>query len=163
MPLFARQIASGGPVTLTDDGMTRFVMTLQDAARLVLESVGLMQGGEVLITKMPVVRIADLARVMVDALAPAFGFLPQEIEITTVGPRPGEKLFEELMNTEEVRRSYDIGDFLLVKPALAESLGSDRDLVQVDRPYISLDEPTMTPEELREYLVDGGLLGDDAA
>jgi len=61
VPLFEQQIANGGPVTLTSTEMTRFIMTLEDAAKLVLESAFQAEGGEVFVTKMPVARIEDIA------------------------------------------------------------------------------------------------------
>ncbi|MEX2650475.1 MAG: SDR family NAD(P)-dependent oxidoreductase, partial [Alphaproteobacteria bacterium] len=69
IPIFRRQIAAGGPVTLTDARMTRFVMAVEHAARLVVDATQLMRGGEVFVTKMPTIRIADLAHVMVEQLA----------------------------------------------------------------------------------------------
>ena len=71
IPLFMRQISRGGPVTLTDPEMTRFIMTLREAVHLVMESTFLARGGEVFVTKMPIARIQDLAKVMVKTLAPA--------------------------------------------------------------------------------------------
>src|SRR5690606_19504724 len=73
VPLFSRQMAAGGPLTVTDERMTRFVMTMREAADLVIESMVLAKGGEVFITKMPVLRIQDLARVMIARMAKAFG------------------------------------------------------------------------------------------
>ena len=64
VPLFIKQIRSGWPVAVTDKRMTRFVMTIEEYARLVLESVTLSKGGEVFVTKMPIVRIPDLTAVM---------------------------------------------------------------------------------------------------
>jgi len=162
LPLFKRQIAAGGPVTLTDPGMTRFIMTLADATALVLRSVFMARGGEVFITKMPVARIDELAEVMVEELAPRAGHKVDDVEISIIGARPGEKLYEELMNTEEVRRAVDIGEFLVVRPALASKYrfveyGWDGE-VPADNPYNSEYEPAMTKDELRAYLVGNGLL-----
>jgi FlaA1/EpsC-like NDP-sugar epimerase len=118
VPLFTRQIAAGGPVMVTDARMTRFVMTIEEAANLVIESMVLALGGEVFITKMPVLRIMDLASVMVEALAPHSGRSPEEIEIRITRPRPGEKLWEELSNDEESTRILEGDRFLVVLPAL---------------------------------------------
>lgn len=117
IPLFRRQIASGGPVTLTSRDMTRFIMTLEEAVGLVLDSVFLARGGEVLVTKMPVVRIADLAEVMVQELAPKWGMEPKDIEIADIGVRPGEKFYEELLNEEELRRTFELDNYFVVTPA----------------------------------------------
>ncbi|KAA9005058.1 polysaccharide biosynthesis protein [Histidinibacterium aquaticum] len=117
VPLFANQIAKGGPVTLTDDRMSRFVMTMSQSADLVIESMVLAKGGEVFITKMPVLRISDLARVMIDQLASLYGYAPSEIEVNTVGARPGEKMWEELSTEEEAGRLLEGEKFLVVLPA----------------------------------------------
>ena len=97
LPIFHGQIARGEPVTLTDPEMTRFIMTVEEAVRLVIESSALACGGEVFITKMPVARIADLAEVMIRALAPRYGRRPEDVEIKVIGAKPGEKLYEELI------------------------------------------------------------------
>ena len=117
VPLFENQIAKGGPVTVTDDRMTRFVMTMSEAADLVMESMVLAKGGEVFITKMPVLKIRDMARVMINRLAAGHGHDPAKIEIKEVGARPGEKLWEELSTDEEANRLLEGENFLIVTPA----------------------------------------------
>lgn len=158
LPIFRRQIAEGGPVTVTDPRMTRFIMTLSQATSLVLRSVFLAETGDVMITKMPIVRIQDLATVMIEELASEFGHRPDDIEIDIIGPRPGEKRYEELMNEEEVRRAYDIGDFLVVRPALSRDREPDRFETRPDRPYNSDHETALSPDELRSFLHEHGLL-----
>ena len=103
IPLFKEQIASGGPVTLTDRRMTRYFMTIQEASRLVVQSGMLSRGGEVFILDMgEPVKIYDLARKLITLS----GFTEQEIKIVETGIRPGEKLFEELLLTgEEVKQN----------------------------------------------------------
>ena len=104
VPIFAEQILGGEAVTITDARMTRFVMTIQEAAKLVLEAAMLACGGEVLVTKMPVMRIIDLAQAMIELLAPKAGLDPDKITIRYIGAKPGEKLYEELMSQEEASR-----------------------------------------------------------
>lgn len=166
IPLFRRQISQGGPLTLTDPAMTRFIMTLQEAVRLVMESTFLAQGGEVFVTKMPVARISDLAAVMVEELAPRYGYKPAEIEIQVIGSKPGEKLYEELMNDEETRRTVELPAYFVVLPAF-KSVYEDIDYCYpdmrrqgVDRPYNSAVEPALAREALRRYLIDHHLLED---
>lgn len=164
VPLFRRQIAQGGPVTLTDEAMTRFIMTLEEAVRLVMSSVFLAKGGEVFVTKMPVARITDLARVMIDQLAPRYGFDPAQIPVRCIGSKPGEKLFEELLSEEEIRRTIELQDFFAILPAFKSVYGEIEyryeGLVaeQVDRPYNSRLEPAMSPEALADYLRTHGIL-----
>lgn len=164
IPLFQRQIAAGGPLTLTDPNMTRFIMTLQEAVRLVMESTFLARGGEVFVTKMPVVRIADLAYVMRETLAPCYGYEPEQIEIKVIGPKAGEKLYEELMNDEETRRTVELERYFVVLPAFrASNCTIDYTYPgtlaeRVDRPYNSAVEAWMGREELRAYLLSNQLL-----
>jgi FlaA1/EpsC-like NDP-sugar epimerase len=167
IPLFKKQIAKGGPITLTDTRMTRFIMTLEEAVRLVMESVFLACGGEVFVTKMPVVRIQDIAEVMIEELAPKFGYECGDIRIDVIGSKPGEKLYEELMNDEETRRTIELTDYFSVLPAFKavyESIdyaygGSDE--AGIDEPYNSSVQRSMDKESVRNYLLDNGLLGEE--
>ncbi len=106
-PLFYEQIERGGPVTLTDRQMTRFVMDVPDAVDLVLKAALASRGGELFILKMPVIRIEDLARGMVETLASRFGHDPEKIEIREVGKRQGEKVCEALMIEDEAEAAHE--------------------------------------------------------
>jgi FlaA1/EpsC-like NDP-sugar epimerase len=158
VPLFARQIREGGPVTLTDPGMTRFVMSIRDSAELVFKSALYARGGEVFVTKMPVLRIPDLARAMVEMLAPAYGRRPEDIEIEEIGAKAGEKLYEELLTREEAGRSLELREMFAILPAFKSIYERVDyrypDLVGqgVDRPYVSSGEPVMSLDEVKEYL-----------
>ncbi len=164
IPIFHNQIAKGGPVTLTDKKMTRFVMSIREAVRLVIDSAGLARGGEVFITKMPVIRIADLARVMIDELAPRYGHIPEKIAINEIGTKPGEKLYEELMSQEETRRTVELSDYFAVLPAfrgIYHDINYEYpDLVSntVTNPYLSAEEKPLSLEALQSFLKEGNLL-----
>jgi FlaA1/EpsC-like NDP-sugar epimerase len=169
VPIFHRQIAHGGPVTLTDPRMTRFVMSVRQAVKLVVDSVALARGGEVLITKMPVIRISDLAEVMIEELAPQYGYDPGEIQIVEIGAKPGEKLYEELMTQEEVQRAVELTDYFAVTPAFRDSY---RNIVydyegifpgKVSNPYISSNEQPLTKADLLSFLTGNNLLAPTAA
>ena len=116
VPLFAQQIEKGGPLTITDERMTRFVMTMRESAELVIDSMALAKGGEVFITKMPVLRIHDLAKTMISRMAGGFGHDADKIDLKVVGSRPGEKLWEELSTDEEANRLLESDRFLIVLP-----------------------------------------------
>jgi FlaA1/EpsC-like NDP-sugar epimerase len=115
VPIFMKQIAAGGPVTVTDPRMTRFVMSISEAGKTVLHSLSIAKGGEVFTTKMPAVNIKDLADAMIGT---------KNIEIQTIGARTGEKLHEELFNADESRRIIERGNYFVIQtnpvPRLAD-------------------------------------------
>ena len=160
VPIFHQQIRNGGPVTLTDPRMTRFVMTIQDSARLVLRAAEIARGGEVFVTKMAVMAIVDLVRVMIDLVAPEYGHDPASIEVREIGAKPGEKLYEELMTEEEVQRAMELAEHYVILPAFRQ-VYEDIDYHYPDlvdmrlvSPYVSADSETMSPAEISAYIRD---------
>jgi FlaA1/EpsC-like NDP-sugar epimerase len=110
VPIFQRQIAAGGPVTVTHPGMKRYFMTIPEAVQLVIQAGAIARGGEVFILDMgSPVKIVDLARDMItlSGLEPG-----KDIRIEFTGMRPGEKLEEELLTAEEAREPPNTGGFL---------------------------------------------------
>lgn len=163
-PIFLRQISSGGPITLTHSEMTRFVMSIEAAVQLIIDSSVRAIGGEVFITKMPVIRIIDLAHVMINYFAPKYGYDPKDIKIQEIGIKAGEKLYEELMSSEEIRRTVELEDYFAVLPAFrglfsnVEYKYADQFDVAVTNPYISSSEPFLSIDELQSLLEGYGLL-----
>jgi UDP-N-acetylglucosamine 4,6-dehydratase len=107
IPFFQKQIAQGATeLPITDDRMTRFLITLQQGVNFVLSSMAMMRGGEIFVPKIPSMKITDLAK----AIAPN---LPQKI----VGIRPGEKLHEVMITEEDSWSTYELSDRYAIEPA----------------------------------------------
>ena len=109
VPLFNRQIKEGGPVTVTEPAMTRFVMGVDQAVELIFRSLGMARGGETFVFKMPVLCIGDLAQAMIDLSG-------QAVEVQKIGLRPGEKMYEELMSEEESVRALETDELFIILP-----------------------------------------------
>jgi UDP-N-acetylglucosamine 4,6-dehydratase len=118
LELFFRQIAAGGPVTVTDPTMTRFVMSIDRAVELAIRAAELAHGGEVFVFKMPAARLADLVSAAIEIVAPASGRDPSAIPTRTIEPRAGEKAYEELMTADESARARDVGEMFAVLPSI---------------------------------------------
>ena len=111
VPLFLKQ-RSGGTITITDDRMTRFWLSLDQGVRFVITCIEQMEGGEVFVPKIPSTKVIDLAR----AIAP-------EAEINMIGIRPGEKLHEVLISEDEARHTIEVDNMFVVQPAEAGWFG----------------------------------------
>ncbi|ABE52495.1 UDP-N-acetylglucosamine 4,6-dehydratase family protein [Methanococcoides burtonii] len=153
IPLFAKQIKNGGPVTVTDSEMTRFMMSIPQAVNLVFKATKIARGGEIFIFKMPVVKLGDLAQVMIEKLAPKYGYKPEDIQITNIGIRNGEKMYEHLMNLEEALYAYKTEDMYIV---LNKTIYSDYFLEGIEKAkqkvYSSDNVKVFTQLEIKDLL-----------
>jgi FlaA1/EpsC-like NDP-sugar epimerase len=114
LPIFKNQIDHGGPVTLTDRQMTRFVITIDDAVALILKAGATSKGGEIYVPKLPSLNVRELAEAMVEMLAPKNGYHPSDIKLIETGKRKGEKMYEELMTEDEARFACDAGEHFVL-------------------------------------------------
>ena len=163
IPLFRQQIKAGGPVTVTDREMSRFMMSMSQAVELVFKSAELAQGGEVFIFKMPTVNIADLAEVLIEELAPRYGYKAEDINVKIIGTIPGEKMYEELMTEDEATRSMERKDMFIIAPLIMDGLSkydsSAYDATPIrSKDYVSKDVVPLTKDEIRAILKNDGLI-----
>jgi FlaA1/EpsC-like NDP-sugar epimerase len=164
VPIFYQQIKNGGPITITDHRMTRFVMTVEESVKLVLKAAELARGGEVFVTKMKVMRIEDLATAMIDLLAGKFGHSPEKIKIKEIGSKAGEKLYEELMSEEETRRTMELEEMFSVMPAFRgvyKNIDYDYPGIireQIDAAYVSENADPMSIDDIKQYLTQNRIL-----
>lgn len=118
IPLFKKQILEKGYITVTDPNMLRYMMTPSQAISLMLKANELAQGGEVFVLKMPIVKLGDLAEVIIEELDRKYN-LSDSIEIRTIGLRPGEKRYEELMTDDESHIALEMSDMYIIPSIFA--------------------------------------------
>ena len=121
IPVFKKQIKKGGPITITDEEMTRFIMHIHEAAKLILNAGEISEGGEIFILKMPAVKVTDLAEAMVEYYAPKYGFNVEDIDVKIIGKRIGEKLNEELMTADETLFAEETEDLFIIRKEINEN------------------------------------------
>lgn len=133
IPLFKKQIENGGPLTVTDAEMTRFVITPEQALKFVASATALALGGEIFIQKMPVICVRDLVDVMIKLFHPPG---KPRIKVRIIGAQPGEKVYEELMTEEEATRAVELPDMFVLLPQI-------RDLFEIEYSYPNQKKPTV--------------------
>ncbi|WP_130861720.1 polysaccharide biosynthesis protein [Bacilliculturomica massiliensis] len=150
IPIFRRQIAQGGPVTVTHPEICRYFMTIPEAVQLVIQAGAMAQGGEIFILDMgDPVKIMDLA----ENIIRLSGFVPYEdIDIKITGLRPGEKLYEELLLAEEGIRTTSHNKIYVGHPvppseALSELLAEENGVAESVEEVVN-----RSPEEVKEWL-----------
>ncbi len=164
IPLFLRQIQQGAPLTLTDPNMTRFMMTIDDAVDLVLYAFLNGNPGDMFVQKAPAATIATLAEAMLRLFA-------ARNEIRIIGPRHGEKLYETLLNREEMANAEDLGNYYRI-PADVRDLNyscyfvEGQEKISLREDYTShnterLDVEGMTGRLLQLELIQRALRGEE--
>ena len=164
VPIFHNQIRNGGPLTVTEADMTRFVMSVEEATTLVLDCALLAKGGEIFITKMPVVKIIELAQALIEELSSFYGHDTNSIKCEIIGKKIGEKNYEELMSEEEKKRAVELTDYFCILPAFRSIYsGIDytySDIVneKVEQAYVSTHQRHLSVVEIKKMLKSYSLL-----
>jgi FlaA1/EpsC-like NDP-sugar epimerase len=118
IPVFEDQIKQKKMITMTDETMTRFMMSIKNTIDLVFQATTVSKGGEIFILKMPVVRLGDLADIAIEVYAKKYGYRKEEIKKNIIGLRPGEKMFEELMTETEANKAFETDTMLIIPPPI---------------------------------------------
>ncbi|MCK9356706.1 MAG: polysaccharide biosynthesis protein [Dehalococcoidia bacterium] len=116
VPVWLDALRNGLPLEVTDPAVTRFAMRIAGAARLVVRAGCEAQGGELFVLKMKAFELGELAAVMKNRIAPSLGRQPEDVKVVVTGLVPGEKLHEELLSADEVARTRETEDALVVLP-----------------------------------------------
>jgi FlaA1/EpsC-like NDP-sugar epimerase len=150
IPVIRNQIENGGPITVTDPEMTRFMMSIENAVDLVLKSAVNAKGGEIFILKMPALRIGDLAEVMIEIYAEKYGHKPEDIKTQIIGKRPGEKMYEDLITSFEAENAFETDDMFIVTTDPDYEVGSK---VDPELDYSSNDN-MLTKEQIKSLILN---------
>ncbi len=156
VPVFLRQAEEGGPITVTNPEMTRFVLPIDEAVDLVFDAHDRMQGGETFVLKMPAFELRDLAEVVRDEFAPRFGHAPDDVEIRITGARPGERVHEKLVSKDELDQTVERDDMFVITPQVeygyANSEYGGRNSLQSE--YTSKDVDPISKADIVELIED---------
>lgn len=158
IPLFIKQIEEQRKVTITRKDMSRFMMTLEQATELTLKAMEYAQGGEIFVLKMPVVRLLDLAEVIIEETAKKLNIDPSEILIEEIGLRPGEKMYEELMTEQEALTAIELEDMFIIPNEFIGKYNYPDKIGNKNRSYSSIDVPAISRMEVRKILKNGLLI-----
>jgi FlaA1/EpsC-like NDP-sugar epimerase len=142
IPLFHSQICNGGPVTITDTGMTRFLLSLDDAVDTVFAALQTAKSGETYIPRAASARMMDVAHVLIEK---------RPIEVKVTGIRPGEKVHEILISEDEVPRTAQRDRWFAILPMLPELGGDGQTTGVLTKEYSSADA-LMSREEISALL-----------
>jgi FlaA1/EpsC-like NDP-sugar epimerase len=142
VPLFLDQIAHGGPVTITTEEMTRFLLSLDRAVETVFAAIDGARAGETYVPRVPAARIVDVASMLIDG---------REIAIQLTGVRPGEKTHEIMVSEEECHRTISRGEYYVILPMLPE-LRDGEPLIPALMSEYSSSEVNLEGATLRELL-----------
>ena len=142
IPLFHEQIRNGGPVTITTEDMTRFLLPLEKAVDTIFAAIKMAEPGDTFIPKVSSSRISDVAKALIGN---------RNIDIAITGIRPGEKIHEILVSDEEAWHTYACGDYYAIKPILPELLKEEITAKPLSKEYSSSDS-VMKFDETRALL-----------
>jgi FlaA1/EpsC-like NDP-sugar epimerase len=161
VPLFKEQLIRLNEITITHDGMTRFLMRLEEAIQLVLEATINSVGGEIFVMKMPACRISDLANVMIKRLG------NNKSKKKIIGVRPGEKMYEVLVSRYELSRTYTYDKYFVILPQIKisnnEKFYTLKGLTKYsgDEEFNSNNAYLLSQKEIEEVLEKDGWLNRD--
>lgn len=121
LPLFVKQMRSGGPVTVTDPNMTRFFISLKQAIRLVISAANMTKENEIFVLKMPVVKMGDIAGVLQEILLEE-KLIKRPVPIKIIGAKEGERTHEKLLTVEESQNALETDNMYIILPNFGFSL-----------------------------------------
>ncbi|WP_040952418.1 UDP-N-acetylglucosamine 4,6-dehydratase family protein [Gorillibacterium massiliense] len=158
IPLFKWQVEEKGKITITCKEMTRFMMSLRQATELTIKAMHIAKGGETFVLKMPVVRLMDLANIVVQSTSSTLNIPSSEIGIEEIGIRPGEKMYEELMTEEESISAKETDEMFIITNSFLGNRDYAGAVASKKQSYSSHGLTPLSIEELQHLLVSENLI-----
>ena len=164
IPVFIDNLLNKKPISITDPKVTRFIIGIPDAVKLVIKATEYAKGRDIFILKMKAFRLGDLLDVILDRIAPRLGTSKEDIEVNVVGLISGEKLHEDLINNTESNRVYELDDMYVILRN-NEDVSKYQNLKKTDlHEYTSKDVELISKDDLegivmkyfKKYLSRGG-------
>ncbi len=162
LPLFVKQIHAGVPITMTNPNMTRFFMSLREAAVLVIQAAEMTKENEIFVFKMPAVKMGDVPDIMQEIMLEE-GLAAKPVPVNVIGHKEGERIHEKLLTVEESERALETDKLFIIRPnysmvhilklSLADYPGARKASVGE---YTSTSARLLSRPELKALLKDGG-------
>ncbi|MFX1297587.1 MAG: polysaccharide biosynthesis protein [Promethearchaeota archaeon] len=167
VPLIEEQVLNNRLITLTHREMTRYIMSPEQAIDLILKSLEMMQGGEVFVAKMKIVRIYDLIKILIEFFSEKHKKKAKSLQIKEIGMFAGEKLYEELFSVEEAERTFEMDDIYVIIPQLKEvshlinkALFPNLRKFNKSKPFISKEGIPISKEQIKNFLIKNKVIKD---
>lgn len=152
IPIFIDNLLNKNSITITDPDVTRFIIEIPDAVKLVMKSTEYSRGGEIFILKMKAFRLGDLLKVILERIAPRMGISREEVKIENIGLVVGEKLHEDLINNLELTQLHELEDMYLILKDKRKILDY-KGIKKIDLPYYSSDKVDFITEDELEKII----------
>ncbi|OLO37211.1 hypothetical protein BTR23_13875 [Alkalihalophilus pseudofirmus] len=158
VPLFVNQVKEDQRITVTDLKMTRFIMTLRQATMLTIKALQQSKGGEVFVLKMPVITLGDLVNVVIELACKKYNLKSNEIKIEEIGLRQGEKMYEELMTSDESTIAWEMDDMFIIPGMFGEKIIYSNAKRPKFGTYSSESKSPILIEEIRNLILSETLI-----
>ncbi|KAF5437632.1 NDP-sugar epimerase [Candidatus Methanophagaceae archaeon] len=154
IPVLIDNLLNKKPITITDPNVTRFIIGIPDAVKLVIKATEYAKGGEIFILKMKAFRLRDLLEVILDGIAPKLNISKEEVEVDVMGLVPGEKLHEDLINNTETNRVYELDGMYVILRNNEDALRY-QNIKKIDlHEYTSKDTELISKDAIKDMVIE---------
>ena len=154
IPVFIDNLLNKKPITITDPNVTRFIISISEAVKLVISATNYARGGDIFILKMRAFKLGDLMDVVLKRIAPTLGISNADVKVNVTGLIIGEKLHEDLINNTELDRVYELNDMYVIFRDSEDVTKKQKNKKADLREYTSKNVELLSKEEIEEIVMD---------